>query len=86
MKPQLNDTPPHVNEVLIAGYRSMTPRQKMHLVYELNKSVQLLALARIRKQYGDISEKEQRLRLAALWLDREIMIRVFNWDPKEEGY
>ena len=44
------------------------------------------ALARILKQYGTISEHEQRLRLAALWLDRDIMIRVFNWDPLKEGY
>ncbi len=45
-----------------------------------------LALSRILKQYGPISEYEQRLRLAALWLDRKTMIRVFNWDPIKEGY
>lgn len=82
----INDTPPHIQKMLIAGYRRMTPQQKMQQVSELTKAVQQFALARIRKQYGDISEQEQRLRLAALWLDRKTMIRVFNWDPRKEGY
>ncbi|MCP4110862.1 MAG: hypothetical protein GY749_35925 [Desulfobacteraceae bacterium] len=81
-----NDTPPHIQKMLIAGYRRMTPQQKMQRVSELTKAVQQFALARIRKQYGNISEQEQRLRLAALWLDRETMIRVFDWDPRKEGY
>jgi hypothetical protein len=86
MKTQINDTPADVQKVLITGYQSMTPREKMRRVSELNKAVQQLALARIRKQYGEISEREQRLRLAGLWLNRETMIRVFDWDPEKEGY
>ena len=64
----------------------MSPQDKMKRVAEMTKAVQQLALARIRKQYGKISEREQRLRLASLWLNRETMIRVFNWDPEREGY
>lgn len=86
MKAQINDTPPHIQKILIVGYRSMTPREKMQQVNELNKAVQQLALARIRKQYGEISQREQRLRLAGLWLNRETMIRVFDWDPEKKGY
>jgi hypothetical protein len=86
MKNKIHDTPPHVQRMLIAGYRNMTPQQKIQRVSELTKAVQQLALARIRKQYGEISEREQRLRLAALWLNRETMIRVFDWDPQKTGY
>jgi len=86
MKDKINDTPVHVQRMLIAGYRKMTPQQKLQRVSELTKAVQQLALARIRQQYGDISEREQRLRLAALWLNRETMIRVFDWDPQKSGY
>jgi hypothetical protein len=86
MKNKILDTPPHVQRMLIAGYRKMTPQQKLQRVSELTKAVQQLALARIRKQYGEISEREQRLRLAALWLNRETMIRVFDWDPQKTGY
>jgi hypothetical protein len=86
MKFPLNDTHPKIHQMLIEGYRRMTPEQKLHQVDELTKAVQQLALARIQQQYGDIPEREQQLRLAALWLDRETMIRVFNWDPQKEGY
>jgi hypothetical protein len=80
------DTPIRIQKILIAGYRKMTPQQKLQRVNELTKAVQQLALARIRKQYGEISEREQRLRLAALWLPRETMVRVFHWDPLQQGY
>jgi hypothetical protein len=80
------DTHPKIQQILIEGYRRMTPAQKMQCVTELNQAVQQLALARILKEYGPLSEYEQRLRLAALWLDRDTMIRVFNWDPLKEGY
>jgi hypothetical protein len=86
MPHQFHDTSTHIQKTLIAGCRRMSPQQKLKLVNELTKSVQQLALARIRKQYGRMSEREQRLRLAALWLDRETMIRVFHWDPQEKGY
>jgi hypothetical protein len=86
VKSSTQDTHPKIQEMLIEGYRKMTPQQKMKRVNELTKSIQQLALARIRKQYGDISEREQHLRLASLWLDREIMVKVFDWDPEEKGY
>jgi hypothetical protein len=82
----MNNTPLSTQKILIDGYRSMPPWEKMKRVCELNRAVQQLALSRIRKRYGDIPEYEQRLRLASLWLDRETMIRVFNWDPEEKGY
>ncbi len=83
---KISDTPPHIREILIAGYRRMSPQEKLKRVSELTKAVQQLALARIRQQYGELSEHEQRLRLASLWLDRETMIKVFNWDPSVKGY
>jgi len=82
----IDDTPAEIQKLLIEGYRRMSPQQKLERVSELTKAVQQLARARIRKQYGNISEREQQLRLAALWLDRDTMIKVFNWDPQREGY
>ncbi len=64
----------------------LAPQEKLKRVAELTKAIQQLALARIIKQYGQISEREQQLRLASLWLERETMIRVFQWDPHEKGY
>jgi N-glycosylase/DNA lyase len=74
---KIHDSPSDIENILIEGYRKMTPQQKMQRVSELNKAVQQLALARIQRQYGDISEREKKLRLASLWLDRETMIRDF---------
>ncbi|MEN8128437.1 MAG: hypothetical protein ABFR90_11650 [Planctomycetota bacterium] len=86
MKYRMSDTSPQIQNILIQRYRQMSPSQKLARVRELTKTVQQLALARIRRQYGAISEREQRLRLAALWLDRDTMQRVFDWDPQEKGY
>jgi len=83
---QQQDTSLHIQNMLISGYRRMSPQQKLKLVNDLTQSVQQLALARIRKQYRGCSEREQQLRLASLWLDRDTMIRVFDWDPQVKGY
>ena len=82
----ISDTPPHIQEILMAGYRGMSPQKKLKRVSELTKAVQQLALARINQQYGKLSERGQHLRLASLWLDRETMSKVFNWDPSVKGY
>jgi len=81
------DTPPHVQALVIAGYRAMSPTQKLHRVESLNRALVALARARIRRQYGaDLGERELRLRVAALHLPRETMVRIFDWDPHERGY
>ena len=64
----------------------MTPTQKLQRVASLNRTLVKLSAARIRQQYGDIPEEEMRLRLAALRLGRETMIKMFGWDPEEKGW
>ena len=86
MQKPFQDTDPEIHQIIINGYRNMSPRDKLKQVVQLTRSIQQLALARIRKQYGNISELEQRLRLASLWYDRATMIKIFGWDPKEKGY
>ena len=70
---KFHDSPLDVENILIEGYRKMTPQQKMQRVSELNKAVQQLALARIQKQYRNISEREKKLRLASIWPVRRIL-------------
>ncbi|MFY9823515.1 MAG: hypothetical protein WAM82_19190 [Thermoanaerobaculia bacterium] len=87
MRTQSPDTPPEIEEMMIERYRRMTPLDRLRQVFELNYTVQSMAALRIQAQYGpDLSEDELRLRLAALWLDRETMIEVYGWDPKIKGY
>jgi hypothetical protein len=64
----------------------MDPVKKLAQVEAMSDAVLRLAAARIRNQHAGISEREFRLRLASLWLERDIMIRAFSWDPVKEGY
>jgi len=83
---EFTDTEPKIQKVLIEGYRKMSPQQKMLRVSELTKSIQQLALARVQKQHRDSTEREQRLRLASLWLDHQTIVEVFDWNPELQGY
>lgn len=81
------DTAAAAERVLIDGYRRMNPSDKLRCVVALNRALDQLARARIRKQYGEqLSPRELRLRLAALRLDRDVMVMVFGWDPEVHGY
>lgn len=81
-----SDTSSDVEEKLVEGYRQMSAAEKLRKVVSLNEALDTLARARLRRTYGDdLSEREIKLRLAALRLDRETMRTVFNWDPEEHG-
>lgn len=71
--------------MMIEAIRSMSPAQKFERVASLNAAVRQLAAARIREQYQPATEREVRLRVAALWLDDETMRRAFGWDPALQG-
>jgi hypothetical protein len=84
--PLFEDTAPSVERVLVEGYRRMSAAQKLQRVLDMNRTVEILALARIRAERPSADEHEIKLRLASLRLDRDTMIRVFRWDPEEMGY
>ena len=86
MKNKITDTNPRIEKMIIEGYRKMSPLEKLRRVDDLTNTIKIMALTRIRKQYNNLTEREEKLRLASLWLDRETMIKVFNWDPLEKGY
>jgi hypothetical protein len=81
------DTPPAIEEILVEGYARMSPAEKLKRVCALNRLAAEMAAASIRNRYGpNLPESELNLRLASLRLDRDTMIRVFDWDPEVEGY
>ena len=86
MVTQSADTPPETEEIVIRRYREMGPVARLRTALDMNRTVEALALAGIRHRHGAIEEREQRLRLFALRLDREDMVRAFGWDPEIEGY
>ncbi len=84
---ELDDTAPQVEAILVEGYRRMSATDKLRQVADLTRSCQQVALAGIRGRHGaDLAERELRLRLASLWLDRATMVAAFGWDPDREGY
>ena len=81
----LSDTHPRVEAMIVQACRKMTPAEKLARVQALNAGVLQMAAARIRQQYNPASERELRLRVAALWLGDETMRLVFDWDPAVHG-
>ena len=81
----LDDTHPTIQRMLLDGYRRMTPAEKLRRVEELNELALQLAAARVKRERPGIDDRELRLRLASLWLDRDSMIRAFGWDPDLHG-
>ena len=81
-----DDTDPAIRAMLIEGYRAMSPAQKLERVWSLTRTVREIALADIRRRHPEADEREQMLRLASRWLDRELMVRAFGWDVRKVGY
>jgi len=81
-----NDTSSFAEKILIEGYRNMSSELKLKQVTILTQTVQRMALTRLRAQYPLMDVREEKLRLAALWLPRETMIKFFDWDPDKKGY
>ncbi len=86
METGLSDTSPEAEKIMIEGYRRMPAWQKLRLVEDLNRTVEQLALGDLRRRYPQADEHELKLRLAARYLEPDLMRRVFGWDPAAEGY
>jgi hypothetical protein len=86
MSPFSADTHPEVARILLEGYRRMTPAQKLQRACDLSEATRQMAAARIRSMYPDADDRQVRLRVAALSLGRDTMVRVFGWDPDKEGW
>ena len=79
------DTHPDAEKVYIDLLRKFTISKKLNMVKEITFSCQQIALTGIKERYPGADEKEIRLRLAALWLPKDIMLRVFSWNVAEKG-
>jgi hypothetical protein len=83
---QSPDTSPEAERILIEAYRRMPPWEKARRLTELVRAVEELARVGVLERHPDANEEEIRLRLIALRLDADTMVRVFHWDPAREGY
>jgi site-specific recombinase XerC len=85
-RPQSRDTTVEIERRQIEAWRAMSAAQKLAIVSQLSLATEELATAGIRMRHPGVSERELELRLGALRLDRDTMVRVFGWDPETEGY
>lgn len=86
MKEQITDTHPKVEEFMIERIRQMPTWRKFQQVSEMIKTCRALSLSGLNRRYPGASADELHKRLAALWLDREVVRRIYNWDPEVKGY
>ncbi len=78
-----SDTEPRALEVFLALQRRKTPSEKLRQVFEMTDLILEAARAGERLRRPDADEQEISLRAAARRFDRETMIKVWGWDPRE---
>jgi hypothetical protein len=83
---QSPDTSREAEEFQFAHWRGMTPAQKGLVLTNLMAMAEELARAGIRMRHPGAGAEEIEMRLRALILDRETMVKFFGWDPEREGY
>jgi hypothetical protein len=83
---QSRDTSAETERRQIEAWREMNAAQKLAIVSQLTLAAEEMARAGIRERHPNATGREIELRLGALRLDRDTMIRVFGWDPAKQGY
>jgi hypothetical protein len=78
------DTDPRAMKVWLDCLRRMTPDQKIAAVFSLNKLAWAMAEAGERLVHPQATDREIFLRVAARRLDRDLMIRIYGWDPDQQ--
>lgn len=75
------DTPQAIHRFQLEGFRAMGPGGRVRLACELSRAAQEAARARIRQEHPGDDERTAKLRLAALWIDRELLRQAFGELP-----
>lgn len=77
------DTSPAIEEVRVEGLRRMPAWRKLALVGEMNRTLDTLALAGLRRRYPEAGAAELRRRLADIRLGPALAARVYGPPPAE---
>jgi predicted Fe-S protein YdhL (DUF1289 family) len=83
---QSPDTSREAEERQIVHWRALPDSEKARVLSEMTRAAQQLARAGVKARHPEATEDEVRLRVLALRLDRETMLKFFGWDPEREGY
>jgi hypothetical protein len=83
--PEFADTDPRAMEVWLDLLRQMTPGEKLAATLHLSELALQMSEAGVRAVYSQASGREVFLRAAARRLPRDLMIRVYGWDPEADA-
>jgi hypothetical protein len=82
---QSEDTTYEVECILVEAWRTMPSWEKARHFVESCRAVDQLANAGVRMRFPKATDREVRLRVAALCLGPSLMREVYGWDPEREG-
>jgi hypothetical protein len=77
-----SDTDPRALEMFVTLQRERPASQKIADVFGMSTMLLQLSLADVRRMFPEAGDREVFLRMAARHLDRDMMIRVYGWDPE----
>jgi hypothetical protein len=77
----VRDTDPKALELFYEIQRNRSMGEKANDVFELTDWMIQLQKAGVRQRYPGISDREVFLRAASLRIPRDLMIKVYGWDP-----
>ncbi|MFN0149687.1 MAG: hypothetical protein ACKVU1_03125 [bacterium] len=83
---QSRDTSYEAEQFYFAQIRALPIWERAARAMALQEAVERLSEVGIRQRFPDATPEEMRLRIGALRVDRETMIRLYDWDPLEKGY
>ena len=86
IQPQSEDTSAVTDRWLVDRWRAMSSNEKVRMIGGLQRAANLMARAGARLRYPSAGEREIDLRVAALTLGRDLMIRAYSWDPDVRGW
>ncbi len=86
MKPLSEDTTPEAQQMHYEMMRRLPAPKRLALAFELTEAVRKLILADLHQRFPQASDQEIRRRFIARALPRADVIRVYGFDPQQEGY
>jgi hypothetical protein len=86
MKALSADTTPEAQCKHYELMRRLTPTKRLALAFELTNATRQLIFSDLHHRFPDAGAEEIKRRFIARVLPREDVIRVYAFDPQEEGY
>jgi hypothetical protein len=77
----MGDTQPEALRVWLRLQRQVTPEQKLKRVSEMYEFMTAIQSAEVKRSHPEADEQEIFLRVAARRLGRELMKKVYGWQP-----